>query len=442
MSTANLVPETWGLTGDDAKETLAHAGRTAPDQDAFKRLRVSDGFSHARSHGLPRRSSVRRGGDRAGRHRERARQRRRSARDRARPASDRPGPGGTRPDRGGRTRRTGPARPATGSRSRSARSARSITGTTLMGQVERALNRLYGIETGPAHAAASTARAACCALTAGALAVLAFVGLGARRRDRDVARRQHRAHDLEHRRAGRSASRLLIAAMALIFRWAPRRHQPAWSWLVVRRDRGRRAAGARHARARTCSSSSARRSARPTVRSPASSRSRSGRSATLDRAADRRRARRPAGGRARRRAPRPQHAEGRESEPRRATADDRAVGRTAARDHGRGDRRSVRSVAERIATAAPRARGHHRRARDRGQRDRGPAQRRRDLPGDARGDRAARAHDRPPDVRLLAGRDRHDGSRGARRARAGGCARAGAPRRVGRAPDRHGAARP
>ena len=27
MSTANLVPETWELTGDDAKETLDHTGR-------------------------------------------------------------------------------------------------------------------------------------------------------------------------------------------------------------------------------------------------------------------------------------------------------------------------------------------------------------------------------------------------------------------------------
>ena len=27
MSTANQVPETWGLTGDDAKETLERTGR-------------------------------------------------------------------------------------------------------------------------------------------------------------------------------------------------------------------------------------------------------------------------------------------------------------------------------------------------------------------------------------------------------------------------------
>ena len=49
MSTANEVPETWGLTGDDATETLARVGRGALMRDAFLRLRWSDGFSHARS---------------------------------------------------------------------------------------------------------------------------------------------------------------------------------------------------------------------------------------------------------------------------------------------------------------------------------------------------------------------------------------------------------
>ena len=49
MSTANHVPETWGLTGDDAVQTLERTGRGALIRDAFKRLRYADGFSHARS---------------------------------------------------------------------------------------------------------------------------------------------------------------------------------------------------------------------------------------------------------------------------------------------------------------------------------------------------------------------------------------------------------
>ena len=49
MSTATPVPETWQLTGDDARETLLHLGRRNLIRDAFQRLRSADGFSHARS---------------------------------------------------------------------------------------------------------------------------------------------------------------------------------------------------------------------------------------------------------------------------------------------------------------------------------------------------------------------------------------------------------
>ena len=49
MSTAQPVPETWELTGDDARETLQRCGRWQLLRDAFMRLRVADGFSHARS---------------------------------------------------------------------------------------------------------------------------------------------------------------------------------------------------------------------------------------------------------------------------------------------------------------------------------------------------------------------------------------------------------
>ena len=49
MSTARFVPETWELSGDDARETLRRTGRTKLVRDAFVRFRASDGFSHARS---------------------------------------------------------------------------------------------------------------------------------------------------------------------------------------------------------------------------------------------------------------------------------------------------------------------------------------------------------------------------------------------------------
>ena len=49
VSTAAPVPETWELTGDDARETLLHRGRRSLVLDAFQRMRSADGFSHARS---------------------------------------------------------------------------------------------------------------------------------------------------------------------------------------------------------------------------------------------------------------------------------------------------------------------------------------------------------------------------------------------------------
>jgi YihY family inner membrane protein len=49
MSTATCVRETWDLTGDDAWRTLAATGRFKLVRDAFGRLRDADGFSHSRS---------------------------------------------------------------------------------------------------------------------------------------------------------------------------------------------------------------------------------------------------------------------------------------------------------------------------------------------------------------------------------------------------------
>ena len=49
MSTAAKVPETWELTGDDARKTLVDTGRLQLLKDSFVRLRAADGFSHSRS---------------------------------------------------------------------------------------------------------------------------------------------------------------------------------------------------------------------------------------------------------------------------------------------------------------------------------------------------------------------------------------------------------
>ena len=42
MSVAQLVPETWELTGDDAREMLLRGGRRQLVCDAFVRFRASD----------------------------------------------------------------------------------------------------------------------------------------------------------------------------------------------------------------------------------------------------------------------------------------------------------------------------------------------------------------------------------------------------------------
>lgn len=49
MSTAAVVPETRGLSGEDAWTTLRRTGQRRLLIDAFGRMRFSDGFSHARS---------------------------------------------------------------------------------------------------------------------------------------------------------------------------------------------------------------------------------------------------------------------------------------------------------------------------------------------------------------------------------------------------------
>jgi len=49
MSSARFVPETWELGGDEARETLLRTGHRKLARDAFVRFRASDGFSHARS---------------------------------------------------------------------------------------------------------------------------------------------------------------------------------------------------------------------------------------------------------------------------------------------------------------------------------------------------------------------------------------------------------
>ena len=105
-----------------------------------------------------------------------------------------------------------------------------ITACSLLGQVERGLNRLYGIEQ-DRPTIRKYGRAFVLSVSAGALIAAAFaaIALGqvfATSLGSDVA--------VKSWNALRWPVGLLLAigGIALLFRWSPRRHQPAWSWLT------------------------------------------------------------------------------------------------------------------------------------------------------------------------------------------------------------------
>jgi YihY family inner membrane protein len=229
VSTANQVPETWGLSGDDARQTLERTGRWTLIRDAFKRFRYADGFSHARSMAYATTLVYLEGiiafvglasvlGSK-GLSRIIVRTLQKIA----------PGPAGTI-----LTDAVQQAHKAGSSHHYLALVlglvAALITGTTLMGQIERAMNRMYGIEqdrpTGQKYG-----RAFVLTISAGTLLVAAFIAL-ALGRDISSSLSTHTASTVWNVVRWPLALALLVAAIALLFKWSPRRHQPAWSWLA------------------------------------------------------------------------------------------------------------------------------------------------------------------------------------------------------------------
>lgn len=229
MSTANLVPETRELTGGDARKLLGRTGLRRLARDAFKRMRAADGFSHARSLafatglvllqgiiavvGLA--SALSQG-----------------------PASDVivrtirtavPGPAGQL-----LTQAVDQAHRAGASHRYLALLVGLIgaivTGCTFMGQLERGLNRLYGVEQ-DRPALRKYGLALLLTLSAGFLATVAFTAMtfggsiGASLGNASAARVWKWIR-------WPLALALMSAAVGLLFRWSPRRRQPAWSWLA------------------------------------------------------------------------------------------------------------------------------------------------------------------------------------------------------------------
>jgi YihY family inner membrane protein len=231
MSTATSVPETYNLEGDDALRTLRNAGWAQLLKDSFQRFRAADGFSHARALayqvmltllpfviavvGLATALQVE------------------DVRELVTRSVNRlaPGPAGQlfleAIRQGARNASSGGVLALlTGA------VAALASATLAMGQIERGANRLYGVEQDrpTTQKYLNGFKLAC---TAGILTVIAFVIIVA-------------GSDLF---GGSGASgflaglwsvlrwplsiALVIVAFALLFKAAPRRRQPAWSWLAV-----------------------------------------------------------------------------------------------------------------------------------------------------------------------------------------------------------------
>ena len=230
MSTANPVPETFDLTGSDAKETLERTGRVRLLRDAFERLRASDGFSHARSMAFLTSLILVQGVI--------ALVGLASALGSGRVSEAIvgmlkevfPGPAGVV-----LTDAVKQAHEA-GSQSRSLALTLGligaiVTGTILLGQIERAMNRLYGVEQ-DRPTTKKYGRAFVLTLSAGLLAVVAFIAMTLGRSAGSLFDSPS-AHDVWNVLRWPLAFAFLTGATACVFRWSPRRHQPEWSWLAI-----------------------------------------------------------------------------------------------------------------------------------------------------------------------------------------------------------------
>lgn len=229
MSTASVVPETRGLSGEDAWTTLRRVGRRRLIIDAFKRMRVSDGFSHARSLAfltslIAVQGTIAVVGLAAVLGRTELSEVVVTAIRRAVP-----GPAG----------QVLTAAVAQASHNGTAHRwpalvlgliGSLVTATTAFGQVERGLNRLYGVEQ-DRPSVQKYGRAFVLALTAGGLTTLAFVcvALG-----RDLIVTLHAGHLSTVWNAVRWPLGFVMigAAVTIVLHACPRRCQPQLSWLA------------------------------------------------------------------------------------------------------------------------------------------------------------------------------------------------------------------
>jgi len=226
VSTAALVKETWNLTGDDARETLASTGRMALLKDAVVRLRAADGTSHSRGlafavslvlvQGLVVVVGLAVALGSAGFRQLLIDTIQASAPG---PTSDLLTNAVEQATRVGRHHRYLPLTLGL--------IGTLITATVAMGQLERAMNRIYGVEKDRPFEE-KYKLAFVLAVSAGTAIAIAFALLAFGR-------------GLVDEGAVRSiwlvlrwpiGVALVAAGLAALFRWAPRRRQPGWPWLA------------------------------------------------------------------------------------------------------------------------------------------------------------------------------------------------------------------
>jgi YihY family inner membrane protein len=226
VSTANRVPETWELTGDDAREALASTGRLVLIRDAVIRLRAADGTSHARGlafavslvlvQGLVIVVGFAVATGSAG------------FRSLLLDTIQASAPGPTsdlltnaveQATRVGRQHRYLPLTIGL--------VGTLLTATITMGQLERAMNRIYGIEKDRPFKD-KYSRAFVLGVSAGAVIALAFLLLAFGRGL--VEEGMMRSIWLVLRWP--VAIVLAGIGLAALFRWSPARRQPGWAWLA------------------------------------------------------------------------------------------------------------------------------------------------------------------------------------------------------------------
>jgi YihY family inner membrane protein len=105
-----------------------------------------------------------------------------------------------------------------------------VTAGSLMGQVERGLNRIYGIEQ-DRPTVKKYGRALVLSITAGLFILGAFAAIAVGRSVADSLS-GHTAAGIWNGIRWPLGLVMVMAGMAVVFRWSPRRRQPAWSWLT------------------------------------------------------------------------------------------------------------------------------------------------------------------------------------------------------------------